>query len=110
MKMTMTATFKTTITELNLADSLTPITRTIESNTTTKTAGRFMTPRTIEPSASFTCSNGDANKVGGRAIPKSLSMDCSVADHPTDTVAAPTAYSNTRTQPMIQARSSHMGA
>ena len=42
----------------------------------------------------------------GSAMPKSLSRLTKYPDQPTPTVAAPTAYSSTRSQPMIQATSS----
>ncbi len=49
---------------------------------------------------------GELVRVGGKVIPKSLSRLTKWPDQPTPTVAAPAAYSSTRSHPMIQAISS----
>ena len=59
-------------------------------------AGRFTMPP----------SNGDLVNAGGIETPKVPSSRTRYFDQLTDTVAAPVAYSSTRSQPMIHAISS----
>src|SRR6266699_3745134 len=79
-----TATFTNTITLLTLADSLIPMTSSVVMIAMMMTAGRLKTAVTLDPSASET----------------------TYPDHPIATVTAPSAYSSTRSQPMIQANTS----
>src|SRR5260370_34752163 len=65
---------------------------------TISNAGRFM----IAPGTD----NGACVHAGGRWIPKPRRRIARYPDHPDATVAAPTAYSSTRSQPMIHATSS----
>ncbi len=53
-----------------------------------------------------TGSNGEATIPCGKLIPNDTRMELKVAAQLTETVAAPTAYSSTSAQPMIQATSS----
>src|SRR5882724_6162837 len=94
-----TVTFNTTIKELNRADSWIPITRMEETTTSTATAGRFKTPPAMP-------SKGDESTESGKSIWNECRIETKVEDQLTATVAAPTAYSSTNAQPMIQASSS----
>src|SRR5207237_3278559 len=107
-----------TIRLLTLADSLMPITRIVDIRTTMKTAGRLsnapvkLSPACPHPAtACCTCTPvhhcvGDAARCGGIVMPSWPRSDTRWPDQPTPTVAAPAAYSSTRSQPMIQATSS----
>ena len=53
---------------------------------------------------------GGAVRLAGICTPNSPSRDTKWPDQPTPTVAAPAAYSSTRSHPMIQAASSPMVA
>src|SRR5262249_10217735 len=101
-----TATFTTTITVLNPADSLIPMTRIAETTTTMIAAGTLNTPATVLPSGSATRDPGGPDNAAGKWIPMSCRMLTKFPDHPTAIVAAPSAYSSTRSQPMIHANSS----
>ena len=77
---------------------------------TTSMAGTFTKPDTVEPSASLADSKGDITSWAGRCspyLPRNLIKYC---DQLMATVAAPTEYSSTRSQPIIQAKSSPMVA
>src|SRR5882724_219125 len=110
MKTTMTETFRKTMTALTVEDSWVPLTKSNEISTTTNTAGRLMKPWMVVPSVRRTCCHGEAKRAGGRLMPKLCNKATRVADQPMETVAAPTAYSSTRSQPMIQASNSPMVA
>src|SRR5579872_7431169 len=97
-----TTTFSTTMKSLTLADSLMPRIRIAEMRQMMTTATRLMEPGCA--------ANGEATKVRGRLIPKDCRMESKVAAQLTETVAAPTAYSRTSAQPIIQATSSPMVA
>jgi hypothetical protein len=81
-----------------------------ETATMIRIAGRLTRPVTVAPSASVTLSNGETTSRAGRLSPQSCSSDTTYRDQLTDTVAAPTAYSSTRSQPMIHATISPMVA
>src|ERR1700676_2798575 len=110
MKTTMTETFRNTMTSLTLDDACVPLTRSSEMATTMNTAGRLMKPWMVVPSVRRTCCHGEATRAGGRLKPKLCRSATKVADQPMETVAAPTAYSSTRSQPMIHASNSPMVA
>src|SRR5258708_1796893 len=96
-KMT-TATFKITMKSLNFADSLMPRTRMADTTQRIATATKLTFPGMG--------SNGEATRARGSSIPNDIRMESNVAAQLTETVAAPTAYSNTNAQPIIQATSS----
>src|SRR5450432_348628 len=98
-----TASLMTTITPLVRADSLMPIISSIEIRKTMITAGIFAMPLAMVPSGSATASNGPAMNCAGRLMPKVWSSETTYADQLMETVEEPTAYSSTRSQPMIQA-------
>src|SRR6266550_3110821 len=114
----MIVTLRITIRLLTLADSLMPITRIVDIKTTMKTAGRLshapvkLRPECAHPATDcWTCMAvhhcvGDAARCGGIVMPKLLSSETKWPDQPTPTVAAPAAYSSTRSHPMIQATNS----
>src|SRR5882672_5168796 len=102
-----TATLSATIAELKRALSWMPLTSTAVTSKTISTAGRLITA----PDATK-CPVVASNSIGG---PMSAGAKCqsNVAitcwkyeDQLLATVAAPTAYSSTRSQPMIHANSS----
>ena len=92
-----------TIAAFTRADSCTPTISSIEIANTTTTAGKFAHPRTIVPSGSADNSNGLAIQRSGSVMPKLCSSETRYADQLMDTVAAPTAYSITKSHPMIHA-------
>src|SRR6266513_4689510 len=114
----MIVTLRITIRLLTLADSLMPITRMVDITTTMNTAGRLthapvkLSPRCKHPAtACCTCTPvhhcvGEAARCAGIVMPKLLSSETKWPDQPTPTVAAPAAYSSTRSHPMIQAMNS----
>ena len=89
---------------------------------TMKTAGRLIhapvktSPAFEQPAiaaSTFACVHhcvGEPASWAGSLMPKSPSSDTKWPDQPTPTVAAPAAYSSTRSQPMIQATISPMVA
>ena|ERR1041385_7161195 len=95
MNITTTDTLITTISALNRADSLMPTIRMPEIMAMISAAGRLTTPGLGL--------HGEASRDCGRLMPNDFSIESTVADQLTETVAAPTAYSNTSAQPMIQA-------
>ena len=118
----MIATFRITMKLLTFADSLMPMTRIVDIRTTMNTAGRLIqapvkfSPACPQPAApAAACASvhhcvGDAESCAGIVMPKRPSSETRWPDQPTPTVAAPAAYSSTRSQPMIQATSSPMVA
>ncbi len=106
--MSTTATLTITITELTFADSLTPMTIRIVTATVMRTAGRLKI-------AVGAAAGGRVINVQGAAGERRREVDADEIvqetraggrDQPTATVAAPSAYSRIRSQPMIQAKNS----
>ena len=103
---------------LTRADSRIPITSTADITATMRTAGRLtiapvaFSPTWAHPAAwAATCPAvhncvGGAVRIAGICTPNSPSSDTKCPDQPTPTVAAPAAYSSTRSHPMIQAANS----
>src|SRR5437660_11097217 len=116
------ATLRITMRLFTRADSLIPITSTADISATIPTAGRLMrAPVSFRPgwahptTCAATCVAvhncvGGAVRLAGMWTPNRPSRDTKWPDQPTPTVAAPAAYSTTRSQPMIQAASSPMVA
>ena len=118
----MIATLSMTIRLLTRADSLMPITSTVDIRATMKYR-RKVDDRAGEVEARVraagrpcrTCDVGAplgrrVGEMGGSTMPNRPSRLTKCPDQPTPTVAAPAAYSSTRSQPMIQATSSPMVA
>src|SRR5688500_20088430 len=103
---TTTATLTTTMTPLTVADSRTPRTRSAVTSSAMITAGRLKMAVTVLPSAAASTVPGAALTMAGNGRPASFSRLTKYADHPTATVAAPSAYSSTRSHPMIHATNS----
>src|SRR5262245_40985699 len=116
-------TLRMTMTLFTLADSLIPMTRIVDIRATMNTAGMLISapvrlrPAWAQPGAAIepTCDAVHHMVVelvrdAGRWMPKRLNRSTRWPDQPTPTVAAPAAYSSTRSQPMIQAISSPMVA
>src|SRR5947199_10517304 len=115
-------TFVITMTLLTVADCLMPTTSTYDISATMKMAGRLRYapvanhPACVHPAtlaANSPCvqkSNGAWVSLAGTWMPRKSSRLRKCPDHPTPTVAAPIAYSSTRSQPMIQATTSPMVA
>src|SRR6187455_1598214 len=101
-----TATLMMTITALTFADSWMPTTSKAVTSTVMSTAGRLKTAVTADPSASVMTDPGAALNAAGNWMPTSCRKLITYPDHPTATVAAPSAYSRMRSQPMIQATNS----
>src|SRR5688572_1107209 len=101
MTMMTMATFVTTITALTVADSSVPRISSNESNRRMTTAGIFMMP--VTPSI---VSNGEWRHWYGMLSPTNSRTLLKYSLHAIATVAAPTAYSSTRSHPMIQATNS----
>src|SRR5262245_64494893 len=100
----MMVTLRRTMMVFNRADSRMPKIKMSEVRTTMNTAGRLTNPCANDPSAKVTISNGgDANRTGNE-MPSNFKIWTKVADQLTETVAADTAYSSTRSQPIIHAR------
>src|SRR3989440_10966701 len=130
MNRSTTATFTNTMTLLTLADSLMPMTSSVGMMAMMIMAGRLNTavtcgrlfgsiPRadTVCNSASVTafqpwsgmwmsCVPRAAERVAGTSSPTSCRNDTTYPDQPMATVTAPSAYSSTKSQPMIHANSS----
>src|SRR5262249_5312589 len=102
----MIATLTNTMTLLTVADSFTPRTSSHVTAAVTSTAGRLKTAVAVCPSGNAITVPGAALIAAGRWIPKSASRLTTLPDQPTATVAAPSAYSRIRSQPMTQAISS----
>src|SRR5262249_50737841 len=106
MTMSTTATLMTTIAALTDADSLTPTINSAVTATVMSTAGRLKTAVTVAPPASCTAVPGAALSAAGKLKPSWLSSVTRLPDHPTATVAAPSAYSRIRSQPITHATNS----
>src|SRR5690349_6843204 len=102
----MIATLMTTTTALTLADSRTPRTSSHVTKIEIRTAGRLNTEVTEEPSASWMTVPGAALITAGMWMPTSASRLTMLPDQPTATVAAPSAYSRIRSQPIAHATNS----
>src|SRR5262249_30753615 len=102
----MIATLTKTMTVLSVADSWKPRTRIHVTKIVTSTAGRLKTDVTVAPFANVITVPGAALTMAGNGMPRSLSRLITLPDQPTATVAAPSAYSRIRSQPMIHATSS----
>src|SRR5262249_4283002 len=100
----MMVTLRTTIIMFKRADSRMPAIQMTEVSTTMNTAGKLTNPYANEPSAKVTISNGEDANRAGKEMPSNFKIWTKVADQLTDTVAADTAYSSTKSQPMIHAR------
>jgi len=112
------ATLRITMRLLTRADSLIPITSTADISVTIPTAGRLMmapvkfSPGWAHPTTcAATCVAvhncvGGAVRLAGMWTPNSPNRDTKCPDQPTPTVAAPAAYSSTRSHPMIHAANS----
>src|SRR5204863_9227000 len=108
-------TLRMTMKLLTVADSLMPMTRIVDMRMTMNTAGRLIhapvktSPALVQPTTAavtFACVHhcvGEPASCAGSVMLKLLSSDTKWPDQPTPTVAAPAAYSSTRSQPMIQA-------
>src|SRR4029453_3922770 len=106
MTITTTATLMTTMAELTLADSLMPTTMSAVTSTAMITAGRLNTAVTGPPPV-WTMVPGAAARCAGNCTPtKSCRKLVRCPDQPTATVAAPSAYSRIRSQPITQAMNS----
>src|SRR5580704_7828081 len=108
MKVTTTISLMTTMTPLVRADSLIPSISSMEIRNTMITAGVLAMPWTMVPSGNLSASNGPATNCGGRLMPNVCRSETTYADQLMETVDEPTAYSSTRSQPMIQASHSPM--
>src|SRR6476469_207433 len=106
MMASTTPTLMATITPLTRDDSRMPITRSVVAASDTRMAGTLTSAVTVEPSARVMTVPGAATNRAGSGIPMSWNSDTTYADQPTATVAAPSAYSRTRSQPIIHATSS----
>ena len=94
-------TFTTTMTLLTIADSCVPRMSSAVSSSRMNSAGMLMMPW-----APAMDSNGPCENSYGTRIPNHSSTRLAYSLHAMATVAAPTAYSSTRSQPMIHATSS----
>ena len=101
-----TATLITTTTAFAVADSLTPTTRSAVTAIVTSTAGMLKTAVTGSPPGTGTIVPGAALKAAGKLKPSWCRNVMKLPDHPTATVAAPSAYSRIRSQPITQATNS----
>src|SRR6478752_7067237 len=82
-----------------------PFTRTIVTMVTISTAGRLMTPAAWTKSTALYTIGGQASALG-KCSPNFAMTLWKYPDQPFATVAAPSAYSRIKSQPMIQAKSS----
>src|SRR5690554_88608 len=96
MKISTTATFKTTKTLFTLADSCVPLINKSDNKQTMIMAGKFVIPPYKDPYK---------NSMGNSRL-KILSSSLKYCDQLTATVADANAYSKTRSQPIIQAMNS----
>src|SRR2546425_1090437 len=101
-----TPTLMMTITELTLADSLTPITISTVTASVMSTAGRLKIASGLHPGALMSVHGAAASDAGMLMPTKSWRKATRWPDQPTATVDAPSAYSRIRSQPMIQAMNS----
>src|SRR5689334_15780985 len=111
MNSTTIDTFVMTIRPLTSADSRMPRMSSSDSAATIRKAGTFMMPWAVTaPLASTSFSNGECDQAYGTCTPTYESSLLRYSLQAMPTVAAPMAYSSTRSQPMIQAMSSPMVA
>src|SRR6266705_2542265 len=104
MNSTTTASLMKTITLLVVADSLMPMTSSVVTRAMITTAGRLNTAVMLVPSGQRTTVPRAADSAHGTSRPISCRNDTTYPDQPIATVTAPSAYSRTRSQPMIQAK------
>src|SRR5918996_2948112 len=104
MTISTTATFTITIAVLTLADSLMPITMSTVTAMVMNTAGRLITASGLQPEALTSVHGADATDAGMSMPAKSWKKLTRCPDHPTATVAAPSAYSRMRSHPMTHAK------
>src|SRR5690349_11670618 len=103
INVTTTNSFTTTITLLTHADWRMPTMSMTETTQMMNTAGRFAMPCSEFPAAST--SSGPCTHAAGRSILKmSWKNETTYPDQLMDTADEATAYSRTRSQPMIHAR------
>ena len=105
--MTTMATLTTTIRPLTKADSWVPRMSRAESSARITTAGTFMIPEMSVPGM---VSKGECVHWYPSSMPKKPRTRLKYSVQAMATVEAPTAYSSTRSQPMIQATNSPMVA
>src|SRR5215471_7845052 len=101
MTSTTIVTFKMTIIALTVADSLVPLMSSADNMSKINRAGRLIIPRSPPPI--MLVSSGEWLHINGIRIPNQSSTRLAYWLQETATVAAPTAYSRTRSHPMIQA-------
>src|SRR5256886_5595099 len=106
IKRMTTAPLMNTITLLTLADSLMPMTSKVVTMAMMMAAGRLKTAVTCVPSWQATSVPRAAEMAQGKLMPTSCRNDTTYPDQPIATVTAPSAYSSTRSHPIIQAISS----
>src|ERR1041384_3267150 len=94
-------TFSTTMMPLTIADSWVPRISSAVNASRMTSAGMLTMPETP-----FTDSNGPCDHWNGTRMPNQSRTRFAYSAHAMATVAAPTAYSSTRSQPMIHATSS----
>src|SRR4029077_4567712 len=116
------ATLRITMALLTWADCLIPMTSTADMTATMRTAGRLtIAPVRLSPGCAHPTAwavpwaavhnwVGGAVRLAGMRTPNRPNSDTKWPDQPTPTVAAPAAYSSTRSHPMIHAASSPMVA
>src|SRR5438552_11465946 len=106
MKSSTTASLMNTMALLTVADSLMPTTSSVVTIAMMTTAGRLKMA-VVVPSAQVTSVPRAAESAHGKSMCKAVRKnDTTYPDQPIATVTAPSAYSSTRSQPMIQANSS----
>src|SRR5437773_2645435 len=106
MAISTTATLMITITELTFADSFTPMTMRTVTARVMSTAGRLKTASGLQPGALIRVHGAAASEAGKLMPRKSCMKAVKWPDQPTATVAAPSAYSRIRSQPMTHAMNS----
>ena len=106
MTMITTATLTKTIAVLTVADSLMPMMMRIVTSTVMITAGRLKTAVTGPAAVATTVPGAPAKRAGKSTPTKSWRKLVRFPDQPTATVAAPSAYSRIRSQPITHATNS----
>src|SRR4030095_3204114 len=101
-----TATLMITMAELKLADSLIPMTMSTVTASVTTMAGTLRTAASLQPAAWIAQQGAEAYCAGTSTPTKSCRNLTRWPPHPTATVAAPSAYSRIKSQPMTQAKNS----
>src|SRR5262244_2922186 len=104
--MTTTATLMKTIAVLTFADSLMPTTISAVTTAVMITAGRLKTAVTGPAAVATTVPGAAANRAGKSTPTKSCRKLVRFPDQPTATVAAPSAYSRIKSQPITHATNS----